>query len=57
MSNSPSKGTALMACTRGPALQARAAKAFEEGLQQRSDVERRLGEYVVQLAETVAIAG
>ncbi len=35
-----------------PALQARASKAFEDGLQQRSDVERRLGEYVGQLAET-----
>ena len=31
-----------------PALQARAAKAFEEGLQQRSDLELRLGEYVGQ---------
>ena len=35
-----------------PALQARASKAFELGLQQRSEFERRLGEYVEQLAET-----
>jgi enoyl-CoA hydratase/carnithine racemase len=34
-----------------PGLQARAGKAFEDGLQQRSDVELRLGEYVGQLAE------
>ena len=33
-----------------PALQARATKAFEDGLQQRSDVELRLGEYVGQFA-------
>jgi len=32
-----------------PAFQARHAKAFEQGLQQRSDVELRLGEYVEQL--------
>jgi enoyl-CoA hydratase/carnithine racemase len=31
-----------------PALEARASKAFEDGLQQRSDVELRLGEYVGQ---------
>src|SRR5882724_4106101 len=36
-----------------PALQARAGKLFKLGLQQRSDVERRLGEYVGQIAETV----
>jgi enoyl-CoA hydratase/carnithine racemase len=36
-----------------PAMQARTAKAFEEGLQQRSDVELRLGEYVEQFTETV----
>lgn len=35
-----------------PALQARARKAFEDGFQQRSDVELRLGEYVGQFAET-----
>jgi len=35
-----------------PALQARASKMFELGLQQRSDVELRLAEYVGQLAET-----
>jgi len=34
-----------------PALQARASKAFELGLQQRSDLERRLGEYVGQLTD------
>jgi enoyl-CoA hydratase/carnithine racemase len=34
-----------------PGLQARAGKAFEDGLQQRSEVELRLGEYVGQLAE------
>jgi enoyl-CoA hydratase/carnithine racemase len=32
-----------------PALQARAGRAFEDGLQQRSDVELHLGEYVGQL--------
>jgi hypothetical protein len=32
-----------------PALGARASKAFEDGLQQRSDVELRLGAYVGQL--------
>jgi enoyl-CoA hydratase/carnithine racemase len=32
-----------------PALEARASKAFEDGLQQRSDVELRLGEYVGRL--------
>jgi enoyl-CoA hydratase/carnithine racemase len=32
-----------------PALQARARRAFEDGLQQRSDVELHLGEYVGQL--------
>ena len=36
-----------------PAFQARHAKAFEEGYQQRSNVELRLGEYVGQFAETV----
>jgi len=35
-----------------PALQARASKLFELGLQQRSDVELRLGEYVGQVAAT-----
>src|SRR5882672_5760092 len=35
-----------------PALQARATKAFEDGLQQRSDVELCLGEYVGQFAES-----
>jgi len=35
-----------------PALQARARKAFEDGLQRRSEAELRLGEYVGQLAET-----
>ena len=34
-----------------PALQARASNLFELGLQQRSDVELRLGEYVGQVAE------
>jgi len=34
-----------------PALQARASKMFELGLQQRSDVELRLAEYVGQLAK------
>jgi enoyl-CoA hydratase/carnithine racemase len=34
-----------------PALQARASKAFEDGLQQRSDVELRLGKYVGQFAK------
>ena len=34
-----------------PALQARASKLFELGLQQRSDVELRLGAYVEQFAE------
>ena len=36
-----------------PAMQARHSKAFEDGLQQRSDVELRLGEYVGQIAKTV----
>jgi len=35
-----------------PALQARVSSAFELGLQQRSDVELRLGEYVGRLTET-----
>jgi enoyl-CoA hydratase/carnithine racemase len=35
----------------GPSLQARAGKAFEDGLQQRSDVEWSLGDYVGQFAE------
>jgi enoyl-CoA hydratase/carnithine racemase len=34
-----------------PALQARASRAFEDGLQQRSDVELHLGEYVGQLSK------
>jgi len=34
-----------------PALQARASKAFDDGLQQRCDVELRLGKYVGQLAK------
>ena len=34
-----------------PALQARASKAFDDGLQQRSDVELRLGKYVGQFAK------
>ena len=33
-----------------PALQARASRAFVDGLQQRSDVERHLGEYVARLS-------
>ncbi len=39
-----------------PGMQARARKAFEEGFQQRSDVERRLGEYVGKFADKVANA-
>src|SRR5713226_959335 len=35
-----------------PALQARAKKAFELGLQKRTDIELRLGEYVEQIGET-----
>src|SRR6267142_4530755 len=35
-----------------PALQARAQKAFELGLQQRTDIELRLGEYAEQLGAT-----
>jgi len=35
-----------------PALQARAKKAFELGLQQRTDIELRLGEYAEQLGAT-----
>jgi enoyl-CoA hydratase/carnithine racemase len=34
-----------------PALQARASRAFEDGLQQRSDVELNLGEYVGHLSK------
>jgi len=34
-----------------PALQARASRAFEDGLQRRSDVELHLGEYVGQLSK------
>lgn len=34
-----------------PAFQARHSKAFEDGYQQRSDVELRLGEYVGRIAE------
>jgi enoyl-CoA hydratase/carnithine racemase len=37
-----------------PAMQARLARLFELGLQQRSDVELRLGEYVGQVAESQA---
>jgi enoyl-CoA hydratase/carnithine racemase len=33
-----------------PELQARARRSFEDGLQQRSDVERRLADYVGQIA-------
>jgi len=36
-----------------PAFQGRHSKAFEDGYQQRSDVELRLGEYVGQIAKTV----
>jgi len=39
-----------------PALQARAQKAFELGLQQRTDIELRLGEYVEQLGSTDPVA-
>lgn len=35
-----------------PGFQARHSKAFEDGYQQRSDVELRLGEYVGQIAKT-----
>ena len=35
-----------------PVFQARHSRAFEDGYQQRSDVELRLGEYVGQFAET-----
>lgn len=38
-----------------PAFQARHDKAFEDGFQQRSDVELRLGDYVRELAETVRL--
>jgi enoyl-CoA hydratase/carnithine racemase len=37
-----------------PGLQARARKAFEDGLQRRSAAELRLGEYVGQIAEKIA---
>ena len=40
-----------------PAFQGRYSKAFEDGLQQRSDVELRLGEYVGQFAERKEKAG
>ncbi|HEY3716415.1 MAG TPA: hypothetical protein VGL39_17955 [Jatrophihabitantaceae bacterium] len=33
-----------------PTLQARVGRAFEDGLQQRSDVELHLGEYVGRLS-------
>jgi len=38
-----------------PALQARAKRAFELGLQQRTDIELRLGEYVEQIGETDSV--
>ena len=40
-----------------PAFQGRHSKAFEDGFQQRSDVELRLGEYVGQLVERTQTAG
>jgi enoyl-CoA hydratase/carnithine racemase len=40
-----------------PAFQWRYSKAFEDGLQQRSDVELRLGEYVGRFAERKQTAG
>jgi hypothetical protein len=48
----PPQADAFLQAAARPALQARASKAFEDGLQQRSDVELRLGEYVGQFAET-----
>ena len=40
-----------------PAMQGRVSKAFEDGYQQRSDVELRLGEYVGQFVERKQTAG
>jgi len=40
-----------------PALQVRLGKAFEDGLQQRSDVELRLGEYVGQFVKEKQTGG
>jgi enoyl-CoA hydratase/carnithine racemase len=45
----PPQMDAFWRAVAGPALQARAGRAFEDGLQQRSDVELHLGEYVGQL--------
>ena len=49
----PLQMDAFLQAVARPALQARARKAFEDGLQRRSDVELRLGEYVGQFATTV----
>ena len=46
----PPQMDACLQAAAGSAFQARASKLFELGLQQRSDVELRLGEYVGQLA-------
>jgi len=47
----PPQMSAFWQAAARPAMQGRASKAFEDGLQQRSDVELRLGEYVGQLVE------
>jgi enoyl-CoA hydratase/carnithine racemase len=47
----PPQMDACLQAAAGPAFQARVRQAFADGWQQRSEVERGLGEYVGQLAE------
>jgi enoyl-CoA hydratase/carnithine racemase len=48
----PPQMDAFWQAAAGPALQARASSAFGDGFQQRTEVERHLGEYVGQFAAT-----
>jgi hypothetical protein len=50
-SSRPPQMDAFWEAVARPALQARASKAFDAGLQQRSDVELSLGKYVGQFAK------
>jgi enoyl-CoA hydratase/carnithine racemase len=50
----PPQLDAFMRAAAGPALQARARKAFELGFQARSDVELRLAEYIGEVTEAEA---
>ena len=51
----PPQMDAFWRAVASPALQARAKKAFDLGLQQRTDIELRLGEYVDQIGETDSV--